>query len=86
MNAAIVKTGIAFALTVAVAYGVCTLFFWAFPHTATTFMNGLFHGMDFGRLQGSAAFSFGGFASGLAVLSVWAFVFAVVFGWISKRV
>ena len=80
------RTGYVFALTVALGYTACTLFFWLFPAAALGFMNGLFHGLDFTRLQaGASLFSFGGFAGALAVISVWAFVLGVVFAWLNQR-
>ena len=49
------RTGSAFALTVAVGYTACALLFWAFPASAANFMSSLFHGLDFSRLQSEPA-------------------------------
>lgn len=80
----IVRTAAAFALTVAVGYALCTLVFWSWPQAAADFMNALFHGLDFTRLQsGPALFSFGAFFYALTALSAWAFGLGALFGWIS---
>lgn len=80
------KTGTALAVTVGVAYALCTLIFWLWPEAAANFMNALFHGLDFRRLQnGSSLFSFGSFLYGELVLAGWAFAFGALFGWIARR-
>jgi len=86
MTDAPARTGLALAVTVALAYTACALFFWMSPSTATAFMNGLFHGLDFGKLQGApGAFSFGGFAAALVVMTLWAFVLGAVFSFIRAQ-
>lgn len=81
-----IRNGMAFGLTVAVAYALCTLVFWLWPDAAATFMNGLFHGLDFRKLQsGGAPFSFRGFVYAWVVLSAWAFALGTLFGWIFRR-
>jgi hypothetical protein len=78
-----IRTGVALAATVGVAYSACTLVFWAWPETAAIFMNTLFHGLDFRKLQsGATLFSFGSFFYALVVMVVWAFVLGSLFGWI----
>lgn len=85
MNNAI-RTGTAFAFTVAAGYSLCTLVFRAWPDAAVNFMNALFHGLDFRPLQsGPALFSFGGFFYALLVMALWAFALGVMFAWISRR-
>ena len=80
----VIRTGAAFAITVAVGYALCTLVFWIWPEAAARFMNGLFHGLDFSRLQsGPTLFSFGSFVYALIVMTAWAFGLGVLFGWIS---
>ena len=82
----VIRTGTAFASTVAIGYTLCTLVFWLWPEAAASFMNGLFHGLDFRKLQaGPTLFSFGSFLYSMVVLAAWAFGFGVVFGWISGR-
>ena len=79
-------TGAAFAATVGIAYAACTLLFWMWPETAANFMNALFHGLDFRRLQaGSSLFSFGSFLYAEAVMVGWAFVLGSLFGWLTER-
>jgi large-conductance mechanosensitive channel len=76
-------TGIALAVTVAIAYSTCALFFWLLPDAAMRVTNALFHGLDFRNLQsGSATFDFGEFIYALIVLVGWAFVLGTVFGWL----
>ena len=49
-------------------------------------MNGLFHGLDFRKLQsGPALFDFGSFLFALIVMAVWAFGLGTLFGWFSGR-
>jgi hypothetical protein len=82
----ILRSAAAFAITVAVGYTTCTLVFWIWPQAAANFMNGLFHGLDFRRLQeGASLFSFGSFGSALIVMTAWAFALGALFGWIAAR-
>ena len=79
------KTGAAFAVTVAIGYALCTLVFWIWPESAASFMNVLFHGLDFGRLQsGSSLFTFGSFGYAVAILAGWAFMLGTLFAWIAR--
>ena len=81
----ILRTAWVFAATVALAYSACAAVFAIWPGAAASFMNALFHGLDFGRLQtASTAFSFGGFLTALAGLTAWAFLFGAVFAWLSR--
>jgi large-conductance mechanosensitive channel len=82
-----VKSGVALAVTVAIGYAACSLVFWLWPEAAASFMNSLFHGLDFRKLQsGTALFSFGSFVYALAGITIWAFGLGAVFGWLSGRV
>ena len=47
--------GTALAVTVGVGYTACALLFWAWPEAAANFMNALFHGLDFRKLQSGRA-------------------------------
>lgn len=76
------RTGIAFAVTVAVFYALCTLVWLAAPGPFLGFMNNLFHGVDFGPLLKPAAFSWGGFLGALAVMSAWSLLAGTFFGWL----
>ena len=81
-----IRTGAAFAITVAVGYALCSVVFWMWPQASANFMNGLFHGLDFRKLQsGPALFDFGSFLYALVVLTAWTFGLGALFGWISGR-
>ena len=81
------RIGTVLALTVALAYAVCTLVFWIWPDAAMQFMNALFHGLDFRKLRDeTGAFGFGSFVISLAGIAVWGFLVGCVFGWLSNRV
>ena len=80
------RLGIAFAMTVAIAYALCTVVFWIWPQAAASFMNGLFHGLDFTKLQsGPALFDLGSFIFALIGITAWAFAVGTLFGWVSAR-
>ncbi|HKA42555.1 MAG TPA: DUF5676 family membrane protein [Burkholderiales bacterium] len=80
------RTGTAFATTVAIGYTLCTLIFWRWPEAAANFMNALFHGLDFRKLKsGTALFSFGAFIYALAVMTAWAFLLGTIYGWLADR-
>ena len=82
----IIRTATALAVTVGIGYIACTLVFWAWPEAAASFMNGLFHGLDFRKLQsGPALFSFGSFVYALIVMVAWAFGLGALFAWIRAR-
>ena len=75
--------GTALAVTVGVGYTACALLFWAWPEAAANFMNALFHGLDFRKLQsGPSLFGFASFFYTLVIAMVWALVLGVVFGWV----
>ena len=81
-----IRTGVALAASVGIAYSACTLVFWIWPDAAATFMNGLFHGLDFRRLQsGPTLFSFGAFAYALVVLMIWSLAIGTLFAWLRER-
>ena len=86
-NANAVRTGLVVALTVGIGYSSCALIFWLWPEAAVTFMNGLFHGLDFRKLQGGPSlFSFGAFLYALGVMMVWAFALGTIYGWLQNRI
>lgn len=81
-----IPTGVALAITVGIGYTACTLAFRAWPDAAMAFMNALFHGLDFRKLQsGPVPFDFGAFFPALFVAAVWAFALGALFGWIVDR-
>jgi hypothetical protein len=85
-NTKAILTGTALAATVGVGYIACTLVFWLWPEAAANFMNGLFHGLDFRKLQlGATLFSFGSFFYAFVVLVAWAFAIGTLFTWPRDR-
>ncbi|HEX6703780.1 MAG TPA: DUF5676 family membrane protein [Albitalea sp.] len=79
------RMGIAFAATVALFYTLCMVVWLAAPGPFMSFMNSLFHGMDFTPLLKPARFSWGGFVSALVVMAAWAFFAASFFAWLRQR-
>lgn len=82
---AALRTGVALATTVAVFYALCTLAWVAAPGPFLSFMNSLFHGMDFSVLNRPGPFSVRGFVEALLVMSLWAFLAGSFFGWLRPR-
>ena len=80
-----IRTGAAFAVTVAVFYALCTVVWVVAPGPFLGFMNNLFHGMDFTPLMQAPGFSWGGFVEALVVLTVWAFLAGTFFEWLRHR-
>jgi hypothetical protein len=82
------RFGAVFALTVIISYTVCTLAWMAFTEQSVTFLNALFHGLDFGKLRVGGGFSVGDWLYATAVLTVWAFLtgalFAALRGWLAR--
>jgi len=82
-----VKAGVALAATVAIGYVACTLVFWLWPEASASFMNSLFHGLDFRKLQsGPTLFNFGAFLYALVGITIWAFGLGAVFDWLWGRI
>lgn len=80
------KFGAALALTAGIGYAACSIVFALFPDAAAGFMNALFHGLDFRKLQATQPlFTFGGFAYALVVLVAWVFALGALFDWITGR-
>lgn len=77
-----VKTGVAFSVTVMLFYALCALIWFVFPEPFMQFMNALFHGLDFHRLQGEPA-TLGCTVYADVILGVWAFLAAMFFAWLS---
>jgi hypothetical protein len=78
--------GFAFAATIAVMYTVCAMAWMIWQEPALDFLNALFHGLDFRRLQiPQNRFSFATFFYALFVLSTWGFVTGTLFGTIVNR-
>lgn len=79
------RFGTTCALTAAISYAVCTLVWIAFTEPSIQFLNALFHGLDFGRLQVGGEFSAAAWAAAMAVLVVWAFLAGSLFAWLRNR-
>jgi hypothetical protein len=74
-------------VTVGIGYTACALVFWLWPDAAAYYMNALFHGLDFRKLQsGPTMFNFGSFLYALLVSVIWAFGLGAIFGWVLNRV
>jgi hypothetical protein len=79
------RTGTAFAITVAVFYALCTLARVLAPGLFLGFMSDLFHGMDFGPLVRPSSFAIADFVVALLVLAVWALLAGTFFAWVANR-
>lgn len=79
------RTGVALAVTAAAFYSLRTLVWLAAPGPFLTFMNSLFHGLDFSPLLRQASFSWVGFLEALVVITVWAFLAGSFFQWLRQR-
>lgn len=79
-------TGLSFAVTVVVFYSLCALAWFVAPDRFMTFMNNLFHGLDFTPLIQPRPFAWSGFLSAALVMGLWTFFAGTFFGWISKLI
>ena len=79
------RTGIALGVTVGVFYALCALLWAAAPGPFLSFMNSLFHGMDFTSMVRPGPFAWGGFFLSLIVLSAWALPAGAFFAWLHTR-
>lgn len=81
----ILRTGIALSITVALFYALCALAWALAPRPFMSFMNSLFHGIDFSSLVQTSPFSWPGFFVALLVLSAWAMLAGAFFALLSNR-
>lgn len=73
--------GAALAITIAISYALCAVLFVAFPDASAAFLNALFHGLDFRKLQPAAGgFSLAGFGAAAVVLALYGFLVGAIFG------
>jgi hypothetical protein len=79
------RTGIALSVTVVVAYVVCAILFYAWPGAAMEFLNSLFHGLEFRKLEPAAPWSLTAFVSTIVVLAIWGFLVGTLFAWLHNR-
>ena len=81
------KTGAAVAITIAIGYSLCALFFVAFPESSVTVLNALFHGLDFRKLQPApGGFSLAGFGVVLVFWAVYGLLLGALYAWVSNLV
>jgi hypothetical protein len=76
------KTGLALALSMAISYTVCAVLYALWPAQGIAFLNALFHGLDFSRLQAPQAYSAADFLGPLLVLSGWGALVGTLFAWL----
>ena len=79
------RTGAALALTVAAGYAVCAVFFFVWPSTSMEFLNALFHGLDFHKLEPAAPWSVTAFICTVAILVIWGFLIGALFAWLHNH-
>ena len=79
------RTGLALAITVGMFYAVCALAWVLAPGPFLSFMNNLFHGMDFSSMIQPRPFAWPGFFMALLVLSTWALFAGMFFAWLLNR-
>lgn len=79
------RTGIALALTGGLFYVLCTAVWVVAPGPFLSFMNSLFHGMDFSSLVQPRPFAWPGFVLAALVLSAWALLAGTFFAWLLNR-
>ncbi|MBS2132102.1 hypothetical protein KEX41_28355 (plasmid) [Burkholderia thailandensis] len=77
------KSGVALALTLATAYTICAALYAAWPALGIDFLNALFHGLDFRKLDSGEPFSVRMFVYPFLVFSAWGFAVGTLFAWIA---
>lgn len=78
-------TGIALAITVGVFYAPCTLIWVLAPGPSVSFMDSLFHGMDFRSMVRPRPLAWSGFLVALLLPSGWALLTGTFFAWLRNR-
>ena len=73
------RTGATLALTLVITYTVCALLYALAPERGIDFLNALFHGLDFRKLQTPTPFTFLMFMYPLLVFVVWGFAVGALF-------
>ncbi|RQS56635.1 DUF5676 family membrane protein [Burkholderia sp. Bp8984] len=79
------KTGATLSATVVLFYVLCTLVWMALPGPFMNFMNALFHGLDFRRLQTREPLSWWFVVYPALVFAVWFFAAGAFFAWLYNR-
>ena len=80
-----IRTGITLAITAGVFYSLCAMVWALAPGPFLSFMNNLFHGLDFTALVQPQPFAWPGFIAALLVLSTWALFAGAFFAWLFNR-
>lgn len=73
------KFGAVLSITSIVNYILCTIIWVAFTEPSISFLNALFHGLDFRKLITDSPFSLSAFLYALVVLAVAAYVLGFIF-------
>ncbi|KAF7961792.1 hypothetical protein AWV80_29310 [Cupriavidus sp. UYMU48A] len=76
------KTGVTLSATILLFYALCTLVWMALPERFMDFVNALFHGLDFRRLQTGAPLSWWAIVYPGFVFAVWFFAAGSFFAWL----
>lgn len=80
-----IRAGTTLAITVAVFYSACALIWALAPQASLSWMNSLFHGLDFTTMMRPRAFTWGGFLSAIVVLAIWGFALGAFYNWLASR-
>lgn len=71
--------GVVVSLTAAIAYVLCTLFWFAFTESSLDFLSTLFHGMDFRKIYADTSFALANYLGVLVVFLVWGYVMGAIY-------
>src|SRR3974390_2233647 len=80
------RTGMAVGLTIAVGYVICALIFYLWPGASMEFMNSLFHGLDFRKLEPAAPWSLTTFVCTVVIFAIWGFLMGALFAALYNRI
>jgi hypothetical protein len=73
------------AVTIGVSYALCALVWVLAPGPFLSFMNSLFHGIDFSSMVQPRPFEWREFLTALLVLCAWALFAGSFFAWLHNR-
>ena len=79
------RAGTTLAITVAVFYSACALIWALAPQASLTWVNSLFHGLDFTAMVRPRTFTWSGFLFAMAVLAIWGFALGAFYNWLASR-
>lgn len=80
------KFGAVLSITVGVNYALCMIVWVSFTEASIDFLNALFHGLDFRRLQVGGPFSAGSFLYALITLMAYAYLIGAIYALVHNRV